>query len=600
MTAAHGRRPARAGEGEVRAELAGTVVEIAEPGARVAAGGELAVLESMKMEHAVTAAGPVVVIRAARKAGDTVAAGDLLLVTAPADADGHVRPEAAAAEAPGARGVRADLAEVLERHRVTTDAARPEAMAKLRARGRRSARENLADLVDEGSLAEYAPLAIAAQRRRRPLAELIAQTPADGLVGGLATVNGHETVVMSYDYTVLAGTQGYVNHAKTDRLIALAARRRVPLVIFPEGGGGRPGDTDHPVTAGLSVPTFRELAALRGTVPLVAVVSGRCFAGNAALAGTCDVIIATPDANLGMGGPAMIEGGGLGVVRPEEIGPADVQTRNGVIDVLAADEAEAVALARRYLSYFQGPRDGWRAPDAARARDVVPENRLRAYDVHDAIDAIFDVGSVLELRPRYGPGVVTALARVEGRPCGVIANNALHLGGAIDAEAAQKAREFLRIVGDFGLPLVSLCDTPGFMVGPAAEEQASVRRFAELFAAGAALPSRTGVIVLRKAYGLGAMAMATGSFRAPDFTVSWPTGEFGGMGLEGAVKLGFRRELDAEPDPARRRELYDGLLAAAYEQGRALNAASAFEIDDVIDPADSRRWISRLFAPESR
>jgi acetyl-CoA carboxylase carboxyltransferase component len=348
------------------------------------------------------------------------------------------------------------------------------------------------------------------------------------------------------------------------------------------------------VTTGLTVPTFRAFAQLRGRVPLVAVVSGRCFAGNAAFAGSCDVIIATPDANLGMGGPAMVEGGGLGRVRPEEIGPVDVQTRNGVVDLVADDEAHAVALARTWLGYFQGRTREWEAPDPQAARAVVPADRLRAYDVRPAIEAVADVGSVLERRPSYGVGVVTALARVEGHPLAVIANDSRHLGGAIDATAARKTVEFLRIVRDFRLPLLSLRDTPGLMVGPAAEAEGSVRAFAELFAAGAALSAPVGMFVLRKGYGLGAMAMATGHLKAPQFPVAWPTGELGPMGLEGSVRLGFRRELEAQPDPESRRRLYDRLVGEAYERGKALEAATRNEIDDVIDPAQTRRWVRQL------
>jgi len=399
---------------------------------------------------------------------------------------------------------------------------------------------------------------------------------------------------LSYDYSVLAGTQGMRNHAKTDRLFELAARRAVPLVLFAEGGGGRPGDTDAGGGAGLELGTFRALGALAGKVPTVSIVSGRCFAGNAALAGICDVLIATPEANIGMGGPAMIEGGGLGRYRPEEIGPIEVQRRNGVVDLLARDEEHAVALAKQYLAHFQGSLAEWAAPDARLARHVVPENRLRAYDVHAAIDSLADLGSVLELRSAYGVGIVTALIRVEGVSYGLIANSSHHLGGAIDAEAADKMADFLTLCESFGLPLVSLCDTPGFMVGPDAEAEATVRRFSALFIVGARLTVPFGTIILRKGYGLGAMAMAGGSFRAPQFTVAWPTGEIGGMGLEGAVRLGFSKELAALDDPAEREKLFAEFLALAYQHGKALTAATTFELDDVIDPADSRAWIRQL------
>lgn len=569
------------GEQVLSAPMAGTVVE-AGPGG--------VVLEAMKMQHVVAAPGATRTLRPLVDPGQIVNAGDPVLVfvsTGDETTDGP-------ATGPALDSPRTDLDEVAERHRLTRDEGRPDVVAKRHRAGRRTARENIADLVDPGSFVEYGALAVAAQRSRRSEEDLIANTPADGLVAGLATIDSAPVAVASYDYTVLAGTQGMRNHAKTDRLFELAGRRNLPVVLFAEGGGGRPGDTDVAGMAGLDLMTFRTLAALNGRVPLVAIVSGRCFAGNAALAGASDVIIATPDANIGMGGPAMIEGGGLGVYRPEEIGPIAVQRRNGVVGLAAADEPEAVALAKRYLSYFQGAVTDWAEPDPRLARHVVPQNRLRAYDVRAAIDAIVDVDSVLELRSDYGVGIVTALVRVRGVAYGLLANNSHHLGGAIDAEAADKAADHLALCESFRLPVLTLCDTPGFMVGPDAEQEATVRRFSAMFIAGARLTVPMGMIVLRKGYGLGAMAMAGGSFHAPQFTVAWPTGEIGGMGLEGAVRLGFRKELADVADPDQRRQLFDQLVEAAYRRGRALSAATTFELDDVIDPADSRAWIARL------
>ncbi len=586
------------GEEVLRAHLAGTVVEVAPDGVESGAGAQLVVLEAMKMQHVLVAPAMLRTVRSLVTAGQIIGTGDPLLVftRTGAGADGESAVNAVDLDRP-----RDDLDEVLSRHLLTLDEGRQAAVAKRHKQGRRTARENIADLVDPGSFVEYGALAIAAQRSRRSEEDLIANTPADGLVAGLAAIGADrfgraaaEAVVLSYDYTVLAGTQGMRNHAKTDRAFDLAARKRLPVVLFAEGGGGRPGDTDVGGAAGLDVPTFRMLAGLRGTVPLVSIVSGRCFAGNAALAGVCDVIIATPDANIGMGGPAMIEGGGLGAYPPEAIGPIDVQRKNGVVSLVARDEAHAVSLARRYLSYFQGSLDGWEAPDPRLARHVVPQNRLRAYDVHRAIESIVDVGSVLELRADYGVGIVTALVRVEGVPYGLIANSTHHLGGAIDAEAADKVGDFLELCESFRLPVISLCDTPGFMVGPDAEKEAAVRRFGRMFVLGARLTVPLGMIILRKGYGLGAMAMAGGSFRAPQFTVAWPTGEIGGMGLEGAVRLGFSKELAAEVDPVARQKLFDKLVAAAYEHGKALRSATTFELDDVIDPAASRAWITRL------
>lgn len=586
------------GEIAVTSPMTGTVIESATQGDCISTGDDVVLLEAMKMHHAIAAQQDATVARVLVAPGDTVTAGDAIVVLRPAGEAGDRPVETG--EPVDLDRERDDLALIRDRHARTRDEARPDAMSKLTKRGRRSARENITDLVDDGSFVEYGPLALAAQRSRRSEEDLIAHTPADGMVAGLATIGAGrvgrqaaEAAVLSYDYTVLAGTQGMRNHAKTDRVIEVATRRGLPLVLFAEGGGGRPGDTDA-VGAGLDLNTFRSLAGLSGRVPLIAVVSGRCFAGNAALAGVCDVLIATPDANIGMGGPAMIEGGGLGMHRPEEIGPVSVQRCNGVIHLLADDEAHAVGLARKYLAYFQGPAEDWQAPDARLARHAVPEDRLRSYDVRTVIAAVADTDSVMELRPDYGIGAVTAFMRVEGVAYGVIANAAGTLGGAIDAEASDKFAGFLGLCEAHRVPVVSLCDTPGFMVGPASEEEATVRRFGRMFIAGAKLTVPFGAVIVRKGYGLGAMAMAGGSFHAAQFTVAWPTGEIGPMGLEGAVRLGYRKELAAVEDESERAALFDELLAEAYVRGRAINAATTFELDDVIDPADTRAWIRTL------
>jgi acetyl-CoA carboxylase carboxyltransferase component len=580
----------------VAAPMQGTVVSVDVTGGdEVRKGQQLLVLESMKMEHVITADVAGVVTAIAVAAGDTVMPGDALVVVdeqAVAGAD-----EAAAESSIDLERVRDDLAEVLERHDVGLDHRRPDAVERRRSRGQRTARENVDDLVDPGSFVEYAPLVVAAQRRRRSMDELITRTPADGLVGGIGTVAGKPTIAMSYDYTVLAGTQGLWNHEKKDRLFELAERMRLPVVFFTEGGGGRPGDTDGSGVAGLDCLAFNYFARLSGLVPLVGITSGYCFAGNAALLGCCDVIIATEGSNIGMGGPAMIEGGGLGVYDPKDVGPMDVQVPNGVVDVAVADEAEAVAVAKRYLAYFQEPAaPTWDCADQRTLRHLIPENRLRAYDIRLVVDALCDTGSVLELRRGWGHGMVTALARVEGRSVGIVANNPSHLGGAIDADAADKAARFLQLCDAFDLPVLFLCDTPGFMVGPDHEALAAVRHVSRMFVTGANLTVPFATIVLRKGYGLGAQAMAGGSFKAPLFCIAWPTGEFGGMNLEGAVRLGQRRELDAISDPDEREREYQAMVERMYQHGKGVNMASHFEIDDVIDPADSRRWITTMLA----
>jgi len=572
------------------------------------AGAQVGVLEAMKMEHLLHAptAGRVVALLA--QPGDYLVEGQSLVKLEPVDADSV---QAHASEAVDPDTIRPDLQRVIDRHAFTLDANRGKAVAKRHAQGGRTARENIADLCeldrDPGNFIEYGQLAIAAQTRRRSLDDLIANTPADGMVTGIGSVNadafGAEAsrcVVMAYDYTVLAGTQGMRNHHKKDRMLALAHQLKIPLVLFAEGGGGRPGDTDMPIVAGLNNHTFSQYAALSGKVPVVGIVHGRCFAGNAALLGCSDVIIATRASNIGMSGPAMIEGGGLGTFTPEQIGPSPVQSRNGVIDILVEDEAEAVRVAKQYLSYFQGRTRGGRCPDQRALRHAVPENRLRVYDVRAVMRGLFDEDSVLELRAGFGAGMVTALARIDGQPVGVMANNPHHLGGAIDAEAADKAARFMQLCNAHAIPLISLCDTPGFMVGPDIEAQAQVRHVCRMFMIEAHLRVPYFTVVLRKGYGLGAQAMAAGGFDAPVFTVAWPTGEFGAMGLEGAVRLGYRKELEAVPAGPERDALFKELVARQYADGEAMHMAQTLEIDAVIDPAETRAWLLRGLASASR
>jgi acetyl/propionyl-CoA carboxylase alpha subunit/acetyl-CoA carboxylase carboxyltransferase component len=585
-----------AGSVPVPAPLQGTIVaiEVGE-GDLVRPGQQIAVLESMKMEHLVTAPHGGRVTKIAAGPGVTLMQDEAILFLEPAEIDAH---DVAEDDAVDLDHIRPDLAELIARHAITLDENRPASVERRRKTNQRTARENIAQLVDDGSFVEYGSLAIAAQRRRRKVDDLIKNTPADGLISGVATVNadkfgseGARCMVISYDYTVLAGTQGHMNHKKIDRMLGLAEQWRLPLVFYAEGGGGRPGDTDRLGMTGLDGPSFVQFAKLSGLVPVIGVVSGYCFAGNAAMLGCCDVIIATKNASIGMGGPAMIEGGGLGVYHPADVGPVSFQSPNGVIDILAEDEAEATSAAQKYLSYFQGAVADWKAPDQRLLRRAIPENRLRVYDIRTVIDLLADEGSVLEIRRDFGVGMITAFIRIEGKPFGLIANNPKHLGGAIDAAAGDKAARFMQLCDAFDIPIISLCDTPGFMVGPEAEKTAIVRHVARMFVTGASLTVPLFGIVLRKGYGLGAQSMIGGGFHASFFTVAWPTGEFGGMGLEGYVRLGFRKEMEAIADPVERENYYKAKVAELYANGKAVSIASVMEIDEVIDPADTRHWI---------
>lgn len=574
-------------------------------GEAVAQGQLLVTTELMKMRQEVRAPAACMIVDLAVSEGDSVEAGSLLLTYVRSDT-GEAIPDRQVRQP--VQTERASLQALRRRQAALQDAARPDAVARRHAAGMRTARENVTDLLDEGSLIEYGAFALAAQRRKYRPDDLQAKTPADGIVTGIGTVNAatfgaeHSAcAVLAVDYTVMAGTQGYFHHKKIDRILDLVHENPMPVVLFAEGGGGRPNDLDIADISfsALDVPSFWRFAQLAGTAPRVTIVAGRCFAGNAAFAATADLVIATRNSNLGMGGPAMIEGGGLGVYRPDEIGPAEMQAGNGVVDILVADEQAAVDAAKRFLSFFQGslpapePDD---EPDPAELREIVPEDRQLAYDVRLVIMALADRGTVLELRQHFAPGMITSLVRIGGKAMGLIANNPMHLGGAIDPDGAGKAARFLQLCDTFGLPVVSLCDTPGFMVGPKVEAAGQVRHSGRLFLAGAKLTVPLLTIVLRKAYGLGAQAMAGGSFRRPLFTVSWPTGEFGAMGLEGAVRLGARAELASIEDEDRRDAVFRQLVSRAYQRGKAINAASLCEFDAVIDPAETRSWILSALA----
>jgi len=580
--------------------MAASVVSIdVAPGGSVTAGQQVAVLEAMKMHHIIEAGVNGTITSIAVAVDDVVNEDDVLLLITDSGEAGVAVSRDTAVDLDASR---ADLDEVRERHALGLDDARPEAVAKRRRIDGRTARENVDDLCDQDSFIEYGALAIAAQRRRRSLDDLMQRTPADGMIAGFGTVNAAEfgedagrCAVLAYDYTVLAGTQGHTNHKKKDRLFELAKEWATPVVFFTEGGGGRPGDvdTDDLIMSWLDIKTFATWPQLSGVAPRIAINSGRCFAGNAVMFGCADITIATANSNIGLAGPAMIEGGGLGQFTPEDIGPIDVQTANGVVDIACADEREATRLARQTLAYFQGTTSNWSAADQRTLRHLVPEDRLRVYDIRAVVAALADDHSVIELRPDYGSGLVTALVRIEGVPFGLIANDPKHLGGAIDGDGGEKGGRFLQLCDAYGLPVISLCDTPGFMVGPESEKTAAVRRGSRLIIASANLSVPLFTVIVRKGYGLGAQAMAGGSFHEPFFTIAWPTAELGPMGLEGAVELGFSKELEAAANENERKALYDKLVAGMYDKGKAVSVATAFEIDAVIDPAETRAWLLR-------
>ena len=557
-------------------------------GDEIAAGTVLLVTELMKMQHEIRADESGVVTALHVSPGDELRGGEPLVSLEPGEVSLQVKQQE--------QGLRLEFSEFEARMAGLADSSRSQAVAKRQQNGGRTARENIEDLFDPGSFTEYGALAVAAQRTKRPLADLQSRTQGDGIICGTGTVNGRAVAAMAVDYMVLAGTQGYNHHRKMDRLIERAGRDDLPIVLFAEGGGGRPNDYDVAplVVAGLNVPSFRHFAAHRG--PKIGIAAGMCFAGNAAMFGLCNVRIATDNSWIGMGGPAMIEGGGLGSVKPQEIGPSETQKANGVIDLLRQDEAGAVAAAKALLGLSAAKSCPQETAPVIPLRSVVPADRSRAYDMRQAVEALADADSFLELRRDFGQGMITGFVRIKGQAYGILANNPLHLGGAIDAPAGDKGARFLQLCDAWGLPVVTLCDTPGFMVGPAIEETGQVAHISRLFLAGAHFGQPLVTVILRKAYGLGAMAMAGGGFDRPHYCCAWPTGEVGAMGLEGAVKLGHRDHLAAISDPVAREAEYQRLVAELYQNGSALNAASLLEFDAVIDPALTREEIARVIA----
>ncbi len=480
--------------------------------------------------------------------------------------------------------MREDVDRVRALRAATLDAARPEAVAKRRKTGHWTAREQVDALLDPGSFAEYGALT-------RPIRDDM-EGAADGLITGTGQVAGQSCAILAYDYTVYAGTQSLINHKKHDRIFEVTEKLRLPIVCWLEGGGARPHDLNAGSGLGLDLTTFMAFARLSGQAPLVGIVTGRCFAGNANLAGMCDVLIATPKANIGMAGPPLVEAALGEIFTPEDIGPVEVQEPNGVIDILAADEGEAIELAKKYLSYFRGTSDQWRAPEVAALRDIIPENPRRAYNVRKVIEGIADIGSVLELRAKFGRAIVTSLVRIEGRAVGVIANQPMFLAGAIDSPASDKAARFIQLCDAHDIPMLFLSDTPGLMVGPEIEKTALVRHSGRLLInlAAASVPFMT--IVLRKAYGLGGYVMGARGLD-PALCVGWPTAEFGGMGLEGAVNITHAKELAAAPDEAARADIHARATADLKRMNTGIEIAAKFEIDDIIDPADTRHFLGR-------
>ena len=587
----------------VAAPLQATVTEIlVAEGDTIRKGQLLVVLSALKMEHEVKAEFGGVIRQLTMAAGDTVLEGHPLAFVEVMDVGGAIEQ---VDEAVDPDYIRPSLQAVLDRRQFILDENRPEAVERRHSKGRRTVRENLTQLMDPDSWVEYGQLTVSTPRAGLTAEELIRKTPADGLVAGIGSVNGDlfdekraRTMFISYDDTVYAGTQGGRGHDKTDRMVEIADDLSLPLIFHAEGAGARSGSAppggEQGGTSGRGHPatrTFERMAQLSGKVPMIGVTAGWCYAGNASILGLTDLIIATEDSLIAMGAPATIEGGGMGVYLPEEIGPTSDTVPAGTVDILVKDQDEAIAASKKVLSYFQGSIDHWEADDQRQLRHIVPENRHRSFNIRELIRILADKDSVLELRPEFGVSMVTTFIRIEGKPFGLTANNNEYLGGAIDSPGSDKVARFWQLCDAFNIPIITLVDTPGMMVGPEVERTGLVRHCSRLFVTGANLETPRFSVILRKGYALGSIAVMTGSGRAPVFTVTWPEGEFGGMNIEASVLLSNRDALAKIEDVDERAAAYQTALDHAYERSGAITAGSVFGVDDVIDPIETRRWI---------
>ena len=556
------------------APMQGTIVEIGVGiGDDVRIGQAVAVVEAMKLQHDIRADRNGVVCAVSMAEGDVVREGYPIVFIHESDVEGGAMEGAGGIDL---GHIRDDLKEVNDWIERTLDPAQGEAVAALHEKGRRTPRENLDDLMDAGSFREFGPPA--------------AGSAAGGTIMGFGSVNadlvGDErarVAVVHSDYAAASYTHG---HYRQEQVHELAHDWRVPLVLFAEGEGRPLGNVG---TVGVDASVFTDFAKLSGLVPLIGVSLGDCFAGNAALLACCDVIIATEGSTIGMNGPAVVEASGMGAHSAQDLGAMSFRAANGDVDILVRDDAAAVDAIKQYLSYFQGPVPDWEAPDQRRMRHIIPENRVRTYEMRDIIDTLADVGSVLEIRKDFGFGVITSFIRVEGQPMGVVANNPAHLAGAVDSPGADKGARFFQLCDAFDIPVVVFMDCPGIMVGPDHERTALVRHAVRLFNIGANCTAPMFGIMVRKAYGLGVQAMIGGASSIPLLTVAWPTAEFAGMNIDGAVKLSARRELAAIEDAEERKEAYDRRVAQGYESARAINSGARY----VIDPADTRAFITR-------
>ncbi len=485
-----------------------------------------------------------------------------------------------------------------------SDAARGPAMERLAARGRQSARARIAALVDPGSFAEIGGLVAPDTDDDADAATARARSPSDGVVVGSARIDGRPVMLFSQDFSVHGGSIGRIGSAKTQRATQLAITRGIPLVMILDGGGHRIQDGQDARHFAHANGGFQNFARASGWIPMVAVMLGAGFAGPTNYAGMSDFVVMVRGlSTMGLAGPALVKAATGEDIDNQALGGAEIQVdRQGLADLGTADEAQAIGAARRFLSYLPGNARAPQAIDSAAAPvgriddailDLVPVSTRKAYDVRKVLRLVADADSYFELKPTFAGNLVTAFARIGGRPVGFIANQALRLGGMLDSNACDKGAHFIAMCDAYGLPLISFVDVPGFAIGSGAERTSLGRRSAKLvFEWGHATVPRISV-VLRKGYGLGYFAMCGGRSFTADACFAWPTAEICAMSIEGAIDVAYRRDYENAPDPmARRAEM----IADTRTRIDALRAAEGFGIDDIIDPRDTRIRLADVLA----
>jgi acetyl-CoA carboxylase carboxyltransferase component len=470
------------------------------------------------------------------------------------------------------------------------DSARPEATERQHAAGKLTARERLNLLLDPGSAVELGSLVAPDIPDVDP-----SVAPADGLIAMMGMIDGRPVSAFACDFTVMGGSLGDAGMQKIQAMCDLSLRRGIPLVMLVDGGGHRVHEIDsRPYAFGGDTGPFWRQAQLSGWAPQVAAVMGPAFAGAALFTSFADFVpMVEGTASIGIAGRQLVKAATREELTTEELGGSAVQLRNGNADLGVPDDAACIGAVREFLSFLpsncQGDPPRVTSDDpvdriAPELRDVIPERRSRGYDVMKIIRPIVDHEHVLELQGCYARNIVTALARLDGQPVGIVANQPKFLGGVIDSAACQKAVRFIEMCDAFGVPIISLIDVPGVMIGPQAERDRLVKHSAKPLIAFAHATVPVITVVLRKAYGAGLLAMG-GSRSGVDGALIWPTAEMSAMQIEGAVDIVFRREVAAAEDPAAKRE---ELIRHFYAKSTPLRAASGFGIDDVIDPAQTR------------